>query len=76
MLHHALEYDVSDLSASVLEDNVEMDNTYDDDAGSSGSTSSITSPLYTPASAKSLSVQSGAGAVHSRVFVFLKSAPL
>ena len=62
-LHHALESDVSDLSASVLEDNAEMDNTYDDDAGSSESASSITSPLYTPASAKSLSVQSEAGAV-------------
>eukprot|EP01043_Picozoa_sp_COSAG02_P042372 COSAG02_NODE_3598_length_6507_cov_15.869538_9_plen_385_part_00 len=62
-LHHALESDVSDLSASVLEDNAEMDNTYDDDAGSSESASSIVSPLYTPASAKSLSVQSGAGAV-------------
>ena len=62
-LHHALESDVSDLSASVLENNTEMDNTYDDDAGSSGSTSSFTSPLYTPDSAKSLSVQSRAGAV-------------
>ena len=61
-LHHALESDVSDLSASVLENNTEMDGTYDDDAGSSGSTSSFTSPLYTPDSAKSLSVQSGAGA--------------